>query len=381
MINFGLNLKNEMIIMKQWWQRWWLTLVVIIGGGFVVFGVAHNARLYHTPVAVVTQVKQLQTTKEKDQFNNQDRATTQRVTLRLLNGKRQGKTLHATNTYSQSNAYDQPYHTGQQVLLNLHGKSAAIQGLKRDTSIVLLLWLALSLLVLTMHWTGLIAFLSVVMNLVLFLLAIKLDLLWHSNHFLVIFSVLTVIFATLTLWLVLGWGRQMGITLATTLSGTLVAILISLLVLQLTNHRGLYFESVQYVTQVAPRPLFIAETILGSLGAVMDESTDIVATLFQLKTEQPNITTGQLFKSGRKVGQAIMGPLINVLFLIFVADTFPLAVLFLRNGNSWHYTFSMNMSLGVTQSLISGIGIVLAVPLASWLTSLWIRPRQKEGAA
>lgn len=367
--------------MKQWWRRWWLTLVVIIGGGLVVFGVAHDARVYQTPVAVVTQVKQQQATKVKDQFNNQDRETTQQIGLRLLNGKHRGKTLQVTNVYSQSNAYDQPYHRGQQVLLNLHTKSATIQGLKRDTSIILLLWLALSLLVLTMHWTGMIAFLSVVMNLVLFLLAIKLDLLWHSNHFLMIFSSLTIVFATLTLWLVLGWGRQMLITLATTLSGTLAAIVISLLVLALTNHRGLYFESVQYVTQVAPEPLFIAETILGSLGAVMDESTDIVATLFQLKMEQPEITMRQLFRSGRKVGQAIMGPLINVLFLIFVADTFPLAVLFLRNGNSWHYTFSMNMSLGVAQSLISGIGIVLAVPLASWLTSLWIRPRQKEGVA
>ena len=73
-----------------------------------------------------------------------------------------------------------------------------------------------------------------------------------------------------------------------------------------------------------------------------------------------------------------MGPLINVLFFIFVAETMPMALLYLRNGNSWGYTFSMNMSLGVIQSLISGIGIVLAVPLASYLASRWLN---KEVAA
>jgi len=36
--------------------------------------------------------------------------------------------------------------------------------------------------------------------------------------------------------------------------------------------------------------------------------------------------------------------LINVLFLIFMADTFSMTLLYLRNGNNWGYTFTMNMS-------------------------------------
>ena len=38
-------------------------------------------------------------------------------------------------------------------------------------------------------------------------------------------------------------------------------------------------------------------------------------------------------------------------------------VLFLKNGNSWGYSYSMIMSLGIVQSLISGIGIALTVPI------------------
>ena len=75
------------------------------------------------------------------------------------------------------------------------------------------------------------------------------------------------------------------------------------------------------------------------------------------------------------MGQEIMGPLVNVLFLIFMAETFTSSLLYIKNGNSWGYTFAMNMSLGTVQSLVSGIGIVLAVPLVSGFGALLLGRR------
>ena len=141
------------------------------------------------------------------------------------------------------------------------------------------------------------------------------------------------------------------------------------------NENVLPFSEQAFILE-AYLALFLAETLLGSLVAVMDESTDIVATLFELKSIDPNISRGQLFLSGRKVGQSIMGPLVNVLFLIFMTDTFISTLLYIKNGNSWGYTFAMNMSLGTVQSLISGIGIVLAIPVASGLAALLLGRRQ-----
>ena len=128
----------------------------------------------------------------------------------------------------------------------------------------------------------------------------------------------------------------------------------------------------EYVTQ-NPEPLFLAETVLGSLGAVMDESTDIIVSLAKLRKENPLISMKQLWISGRNIGKTIMGPLLNVLFMIFMADTFSMMALYLRNGNGWGYSFEMNMQLGFVQSLISGIGIVLTVPIASWLVGIFFK--------
>lgn len=97
----------------------------------------------------------------------------------------------------------------------------------------------------------------------------------------------------------------------------------------------------------------------------MDESTDIISSLSEIIYHNPKITGKQLWQSGRAIGQEIMGPLINVLFLIFMADALPMTILYLRNNNAIAYTFEYTLSLGVLQSLISAIGIVLTVPTAT----------------
>ncbi|MFC6180613.1 YibE/F family protein [Lactiplantibacillus daowaiensis] len=371
------NLKQQL---KRHWGLWLTLLVVLVG--LVGVGLTRlDAPWYQQTVASVTKVQANQHNQTTDEFNNTDVSYSQWVTVRILNHHHQGQTYRLKNTYTKSGAMDQAYRVGDQVFVRIPKDKASavtIQGLKRDTALAFVAWLALALLLLIMRFSGLMALLSVTLNAVLFYAAIQIDLMTNGGHLYTLFGSLAVIFAVLTLWLVLGVSRQMLVTLGATITGTGIAVIISLIVFAATKERGVTYEAMQYVTQV-PRPLFLVETVLGSLGAVMDESTDIVASLFQLRQERPDISANQVFKSGLQIGRSIMGPLINVLFLIFMADTFAMTLLYLRNGNNWGYTFSMNMSLGMVQSLISGIGIVLAIPVASWLASR-LMPR-KVGAA
>lgn len=358
----------------------WLLVLVAIGLGAMLF-TFHNESFYQRPLARVEQVRNEKAVKQTDEFKNVDWQTKQHLKIKMLNGKYRGQVLTVTNTYSYSGAMDQKYRVGNEIFLTrVHKKNgslhATIAGYKRDTVIVFLTWLVILLLLLMMKKQGSLALLSVVINSILFILAIELDLKMQAAHVLLIFGTLALIFTIVSLILILGLTKRMLATLGATIFGTLVAMLISLLVFQLTQERGIYYESMQYVTQV-PRPLFLAETLLGSLGAVMDESSDIVATIFELKQLDPAATKGQLFMAGRSVGKSIMGPLVNVLFLIFMADTFTSSLLYLKNGNSWGYTFSMNMCLGTVQSLISGIGIVLAIPIASGLAAILLGKKEK----
>ena len=366
---------------KRWWtKKKIITFLILVLIGIVsMLFVTHNQMLYHDTIAKVTTVQTDKPQKQVDTFQNVDHLTDQKLHLVLMNGDKKGQTLTITNQYSDSQATDQKYKVGDQIFVKLHtydGKlGGTIKGFKRDSVLVFLAWLVVCLLVMSMAFKGAMALFSVLLNATLFLFAVKLDLKWQGNHVMLIFGVLADIFSELTLLLLLGASNRMLATLWARALGTSISMLISLAIFALTQEKGMFYESMEYVTQV-PRPLFLAETLLGSLGAVMDESTDIVATLFELKSIDPKVSRGQLFLSGRKVGQSIMGPLVNVLFLIFMTDTFISALLYIKNGNSWGYTFAMNMSLGTVQSLISGIGIVLAIPVASGLAALLLGRRR-----
>ena len=110
----------------------------------------------------------------------------------------------------------------------------------------------------------------------------------------------------------------------------------------------------------------------------MDEATDIVSSLYELVQTKKDLTAKQLVKSGRTMGQEIMGPLINVLVLIFMSEELPLTIIYLRDNNTLSSTFGFTLSLGVTQSVISAIGIVLTVVFATGCSLLFLEEKKRK---
>ncbi len=345
----------------------------------VVVLASHDDHFYTQPIFQIHRVINGKQQKVVDEFHNVDHQTDQKLTGKIINGKYSGRTLTIQNTYSDSNAMDHKLAPGQKVFIALHTKPrlhATVKDLKRDVPIAILFAIAISLLLIVLQFRGFVVIFSILVNTLLFWLAIRINERTNGAPVILIFSVLAVIFCALTLFLVMGWTKKMMVTLMAVVGSTTATILIMLLIFGFTQEKGVYYESMQYVTQL-PKPLFLAEVLIGVLGAVMDEATDIVASLATLKKEKPEMSRMQLFNSGRAIGRSIMGPLINVLFFIFMAETFAMTILFLKNGNSWGYSFSMNMSLGMISSLVSAIGIVLTVLLSSLFAGLWIKGDEK----
>src|SRR5699024_8632871 len=120
---------------------------------------------------------------------------------------------------------------------------------------------------------------------------------------------------------------------------------------KLTGESEMKYETGDYATQ-DPRSLFLAQTLIGILGAVMDEATDIISSLYELIQTKKNITMRQLIHSGRTMGQEIMGPLINVLDLVFIAGVRPESILSLCDINTLASIFGFTLSRGATKGVI-----------------------------
>lgn len=356
----------------------WVILVFISLLSVIVL--RHNATMYNTPIGEVTHVQTNKTGRSSDQFGNNVKTTTQRVTVKLLNTTHKGQVLTIVNTYDSAMAINQPVKPHNQIFLSRSDDATwQFKTLKRDTVWVPVMIFVLGILIISMGRAGRLTVLSLGINILLFIVTVTLDLVTDNGNIFWLFMIFSVIAAALTLGLVMGFkNRQMWVIFLTVLTATALALLISEIVFTVTKQNGLHFELMSYITQL-PKPLFMAMTLVGVLGAVMDEATDMIATLFSVQKERPDMTIREIIATGRHVGQEIFGALSNTLFLIFMAEQIPMAILYLRNGNNWGFTYMMNMSLGMIQTLISAIGIVLTVPAGIiWVLIVRKWQRRKE---
>lgn len=354
-------------------KKWALAIAALLAVLSLVL-VANDDALYQDPIMKITQVAEKKTQQTEDYLGNKDLQTTQELTGMITNGDKRDTKITINNVYSKSQAMDQKFHPGQKIFINLTQKpdlTATVKGFKRDVPVTMMLILALLVLIFSMGKSGWLTLLSIAINTILFVLAVGLNRDLSGNQVVWLFANLALIFSFITLVCVIGWNRQMWLTFAAVVIATGLAVVLWQIVVVFNHAKGIHYESMEYVMQ-EPAPLFLAQILIGVLGAAMDMATDIIASLATLKKEKPELLPKQIFQSGMQIGRTIMGPLLNVLFFLFMAETLPMVLVYLRNGNSWVYSFEMNMTLGMASTLVSAIGIVLTVVLASFLASRWL---------
>lgn len=327
-------------------------------------------------VGKVIEEKTIQSEKQIDEHGNTDKLTNQQIKLLILNHEYKGKEVTITNNYSFSQIKDHHYHKNEYVFINVSNQdkelSATLLELKRDHFLIALVSLLLFLLILIYDLSGIFTFFSFIIN-----GAILSLLFWwyqqiNSHLLLLLFIAGIPLIVTLTLTIANGWNQKTKIAICSTLIGSAVTFLIGLLVIELLAHKGLHYEEMELITR-PPHILFLSSLLIGCVGAVMDVSMTIIASLYELTQTKPNVTKEEITETGKKIGEDIMGPMINIMFFSYLSGAIPLILIFLRNNMSFNYAFSIVLSLEVARALVGSIGIVLTIPLSIKLTTFFLR--------
>ncbi|MBA1392680.1 YibE/F family protein [Lactobacillus sp. XV13L] len=364
-------------MLKKSKRRYWFAAVAAVLGLALTACVYFASGIYSkNDVAVITDatIKDTLVEKSRDVYDNKDETRKQVLHLRVLSGKHKGQRYTTTNLYYPSQMVTQKYRSGQRLFVNVKKGEPAIQGPKRDWVLVLALTVMVVLMVVAAGRKALGLIASMTLSWLLFYLVITLDIKLNGSHIVLLFGLADVVFSFFSLLVVQGLNRKMLATWLATLLGVFVSFAICYLIMHLTGESEIKYETGDYATQ-DPRGIFLAQTLLGILGAVMDEATDIISSLYELIQTKTGLTAGQLIESGRTMGQEIMGPLINVLVLIFMSEALPETIIYLRDNNTLRSTFGFTLSLGVTQSVISAIGIVLTVVFATGCSLLLLEDK------
>ena len=134
-----------------------------------------------------------------------------------------------------------------------------------------------------------------------------------------------------------------------------------------------------YDTPLEIRGLLVSGILIAALGAVMDVAMSISSACHELRTVDPEITSGRLFRSGMNIGRDAMGTMANTLILAFAGASFNMLLLF----QVYHYPMiqiinSDTMAIELIQSVAGSVGIILTVPLVSLFAALLLGKRKKQ---
>lgn len=116
--------------------------------------------------------------------------------------------------------------------------------------------------------------------------------------------------------------------------------------------------------------LLLAGLIIGLLGILQDITISQAAVVCQLKNTDHKLKFDELFSRAMDVGRDHIASMSNTLILVYAGVSLPLLLLFLTNPLPFSAVINFEMiAEEIVRTLISSIGLILAVPITTALTA------------
>jgi len=180
----------------------------------------------------------------------------------------------------------------------------------------------------------------------------------------------------ITFYISHGINKKTSIAIVSTFLTLVVTAALSYMFVILAKLTGFNAEESVYLQaqgfQVNMRSILLAGIILGAMGVLDDITISQVSIVETLRKSNRSLTKWQLYKHAMNVGRDHISSLVNTLFLVYAGAALPLFLLFY--GNNLRTELVVNQEVVATEivrTLVSSIGIILAVPLASYIAAYY----------
>ncbi len=179
-----------------------------------------------------------------------------------------------------------------------------------------------------------------------------------------------------TMYLLGGWSGKTACAVIGTVSGVIIAGISAFLFGKAAHINGYNVSNIESLTVlesirgIRVGELLFSGLLISALGAVMDIGMSISSTVFEIHDQKPELNRKELFYSGLNVGRDAMGTMVNTLILAFVGGS--VSILLLNYAYELPYLQiinSNNMAIEVMQGLSGSLGVVMTVPIVSFLAS------------
>ena len=373
-------------LQKKTYIRKFLILLLVTAAVFLL--VKNDYALYDQTIGTVKAVETVETDSKKGfdgKREYEEKYYEQTLTVKIRNGLHKGELLTATHTCTSSGVYDTEYNQGDDVFLEkiVAAKDGEltgnVTGTKRDYVVATVAALLFTLFLLVAGREGGMTIISLLLNVAAFYAVLRLYL--NGHNILVLTIPMVIFFTAMLLVFMHGRNRKTWVSLIAVLVTAAITTGIAAIVLRFST---VDYEFMEYLIQpydpVDAGYIFLAEILIGALGAIMDVVVTIVMTVDQIMFHNPETDRRSLWKSCRTVGDDVVGTMLGIMFFANVAASIPFVMLCMRNGFSFLTILRYNSFFELARFLTGSIGIVLAIPVAAFVAVVWYT-HKRDGKA
>lgn len=186
----------------------------------------------------------------------------------------------------------------------------------------------------------------------------------------------------LSVYITEGFKRTSTISIISILFSLVITGLFSVWFSTIAKLTGFASEEAVYLVGLAGgniniKGLLLAGIIIGALGVLDDVIISQVALVKELKMSNPGLTNSQIYNQAMRVGISHLSSMVNTLFLAYAGASLPLLILFSVKQPPF-LTFNQvidneMMATEIVRTFTGSIGLVLAVPIATFLAVQFIK--------
>lgn len=193
----------------------------------------------------------------------------------------------------------------------------------------------------------------------------------------VVVTIITILITTAVgLVLLNGFSKKTFISVLSTVLGVAVTGIIFFIVSETLHLSGFNADNaedllmIRSATGLSIKYILIAGLLISALGAVMDIAVSLTAALDELLQLNPKLTRKELIRSGFNIGKDMIGTMSNTLILAFTGTSLTTMLTLIGYGTEKMQLINSDfLAIEMAQGICATIGVVLTVPIATYIYS------------
>ena len=306
----------------------------------------------------------------------------QKIEARILTGDEISKVVVIENG-KEAMANVTKYEVGQKVIVTKDtdlsgGDIYLITDFVRRGSLWVLTAIFVVLTILIGKWKGVMSILGMVFTFVVVFVYLLPQLSAGTNPILVA-TVASIIIIPISFYMAHGFSQKTTVAIVSSVIALFVTAILSLMFISLGRLTGLSSEEagmflVQRSGNFDMKCLLLCGIIIGALGVLDDITISQAAIVNELVKSSDKPKGSVIYRQAMNVGRDHISSMVNTLVLAYAGASLPLLLIFINNPHSFseiiNYEF---LAEEIIRTLVGSIGLILAVPITTFIAVNWIR--------